>query len=261
MDILSHTLSGIAIGTVAASFVRTSKYSVKKKFLIVLSGALAGAIPDIDAISLWSGFDDFIGNPLGLSRSGREIYFGKLWYSHHGMFHSLFMGLLIPLLWWLLGGIFSRNRLKLAPRIRDRWQRGKLGMLTFFIAYGIHCFEDMITPSGSWGGVRLLYPSAEYYGGWSKIWWWNNYDLFLIILSVILFNLVCQLFKKHRKFLVSFSIVIGVFLFALQIARRPNLNSAWNKNELASKQLQKKFLGSNVFNMMKKFDNSMELNF
>jgi len=95
MDILSHTLSGIAVGTVAAAFVRKSRNSAKKKALIILSGALAGAIPDIDAISLWSGFDNAIGSPLGLNYSGREIYFGKLWYSHHGMFHSLFMGLLL----------------------------------------------------------------------------------------------------------------------------------------------------------------------
>jgi membrane-bound metal-dependent hydrolase YbcI (DUF457 family) len=177
------------------------------------------------------------------------------------MFHSLFMGIFLPLLWWIIGGVFSRNRLKFIPRLNDRWHRGKLGMLTFFLAYTVHCFQDMITPSGSWGGVRLLFPSAEYYGGWSKIWWWNNYDLFLIILSVILLNLVFQMIKKHRKPLVSISLSVGFFLFALQIARRPNLNSVWNKNEIASKQIQKEFLGPKVFKMMKEFDNSMNLNF
>jgi len=60
---------------------------------------------------------------------------------------------------------------------------------------------------------------------------------------------------------VCISFVIGVFLFALQIARRPKQESIWKKNELASKQLQKKFLGTQVFQLMNDFDNSMNLNF
>lgn len=261
MDILSHTLSGIAVGTAVATFVKSSRYSLKRKFYIILSGALAGAIPDIDAISLWSGFDSYIGTPLGLRHSGSDIYFGKLWYSHHGMMHSLFMGLLLPFLWWVIGGTFSRNRQKFIPRLTARWHKGKLGSLAFFLAYSVHCFQDMITPSGSWGGIRLLFPASDYFGGWNHIWWWNNYDLFLVILSVIVLNLLFQLIKKHRRHLVCGCMIVGALIFALQISRRPNLESIWNKNELASKQLQKEFLHPKVYSIMKDFDNSMNLNF
>lgn len=261
MDILSHTLTGIAVGTVGCAFVKRGRNSVRKKALIILSGALAGAIPDMDAISLWSGFDDYIGSTFNLSHTGRQIYFGKLWYSHHGMFHSLFMGALIPVLWLVLGSVIGKRSGSIQNRFQRRFHSGKLGMLIFFSAYALHCFEDMITPSGSWDGVRLFFPSTEYYGGWSKIWWWNNYDLFLIILSVIVVNLVFQLFKTKTKSLVFVSFFVGLALFVIQIARRPNMDTIWNKNEVASKNLQKKFLGTKVYNVMEDFDNSMSLHF
>ena len=261
MDILSHTLTGIAVGTLTSTFVRTSRYSIKKKCLIIFSGALAGALPDIDAISLWSGFDGSIGKFFGLSNSGRAIYSGKKWYSHHGMMHSLFIGVLVPLLWWFIGGLISRNRLQLGSRLKTRWHKGKLGMLTFFMAYAFHCVEDMITPSGSWGGVRLFFPSQEYYGGWGKIWWWNNYDLFLIILLVVVLNLLFHLSKKHRTALASISFIIGIILFNIQILRRSDQSFGWQKNERNSQELQKRFLHPKVYKIVNDFDNSMNLAF
>ena len=95
MDILTHTLSGIAVGTVIASF--TNKGFKQKLGLIALSG-FGGALPDFDAISLWSKFDSTIGELFNLNYTGKEIYFSKLWYSHHGALHSIFGGILIAVI-------------------------------------------------------------------------------------------------------------------------------------------------------------------
>ncbi|MBC7485616.1 MAG: metal-dependent hydrolase [Cytophagaceae bacterium] len=86
MDIITHGLSGVAVGKVAASF--TGK-GVKNKMTIVLLSGLAAILPDFDALSLWSKFDATIGKLFNLQHSGKGIYFSKFWYSHHGFLHSL----------------------------------------------------------------------------------------------------------------------------------------------------------------------------
>lgn len=74
VDILSHTLSGLAIGTVVASFGK----GFRQKSLILLTASLGAALPDLDAISMWPGFDRSIGSWFGLPLSGPEIYSSKL---------------------------------------------------------------------------------------------------------------------------------------------------------------------------------------
>ncbi len=58
MDILSHSLSGVALSTVLLPF---SKFGTKGKTFMLLAGASGGFLPDFDAISLWTGFDLTIG--------------------------------------------------------------------------------------------------------------------------------------------------------------------------------------------------------
>ncbi len=264
MDILSHTLTGMAVGTVIASF---SRGGFKRKSAIILAGTLAGAIPDIDALSLWSKFDSVIGETLGLSHSGREIYFGKLWYSHHGMMHSLLMSVFFPLAWWLLGGSFSKNRQPLKSRLNSRLSRGKFGMIAFFFGYALHLIEDMITPSGSWGGVRLFFPSTEYYGGFGKIWWWNNYDLFLLIITVIFLNCIALLINKKAKQITSGLFILASTLFFFQIQTRGydfqnrQVKNLFTSKENKSKEIQKGILGEKFYQKMQDFDNSISLNF
>jgi len=50
MDIISHTLTGVAVGTVVATY---SDQSWRSKTLIILTGGFGGALPDLDAVSLW----------------------------------------------------------------------------------------------------------------------------------------------------------------------------------------------------------------
>jgi hypothetical protein len=99
LDILSHSLSGLALGTVLASFAQ----GPRRKLAILGIATFGGALPDLDAISMWSGFDRTFGSWFQLNQSGRFIYSAKFWYSHHAFFHSL----LAPLLW--LGLYYGLN--------------------------------------------------------------------------------------------------------------------------------------------------------
>lgn len=95
MDILTHTLCGVAAGTVLAGF---SRKSPKYKLSVIAVSGVGGALPDMDAISLWSKFDGTFGAIFQLNHSGKEIYTSKFWYSHHAFFHSVLAGILFSLL-------------------------------------------------------------------------------------------------------------------------------------------------------------------
>ncbi len=253
MDILTHTISGIAVGTVVASFAQENKTK------IILASAFAGALPDVDVISLWSGFDSSIGRIFDLPR-GSDVYFAKYWYSHHGFMHSALAGLIFALFFGLLGFMAKRFRGFNAPI-----------MLSFFLAFLIHLIEDMPTPASTWGGVRFLFPSSQYYGGFGEIWWWNNYDIFLIVLAVALINLFALLFgaffrTSFFKFITSV-FVIGVSLVVYQVKTRPisfsysGHTKDYKSYEQQSMQIQKTILGKHLFILMDKFDKTLPIYF
>ena len=73
----------MAVSTLlAASFNRT----FYEKCAILGCGALGGAFLDLDAMTLWSGFDPSFGRLYHLHSTGKQIYFGNYWYSHHNFF-------------------------------------------------------------------------------------------------------------------------------------------------------------------------------
>lgn len=266
MDIISHTLTGIAIGTLSAT---VSNNSWKNKGLIIAMGALGGALPDFDAISLWSKFDSTIGLFLGLSHSGKEIYFGKLWYSHHAFMHSLMSPILIIFLVSLTKTIIRRE-FKI-NKILKRINENRFLNLAFFFGFLFHLLEDMPTPSSVWGGVNLFFPSSDYIGGFGNIWWWNNYDLVLIIIGVILLNLIINLipagyYKVKVRSCISVS-SMGIVLFLIQINTRTTDFSYnghtinYDNYELQSKNIQRDILGEKLFEIMTSIDNKIPLNF
>jgi inner membrane protein len=266
MDIISHTLSGVAVGTVVAAISDTS---FKAKDLIILTGGFGGALPDFDAISLWSKFDSTIGAILNLQHSGKQIYFGKFWYSHHAAFHSILAPIILIFLSILTGSIFRRNfRIS---KIRVNILKRKYLLLAFFFGFLIHLLEDMPTPSSVWGGVNLFFPSSSYVGGFGKIWWWNNYDLVLIILGVISLNLLINLIPKiPHKLKTKGSIGVfgfGVLLSIFQINTRTTDFSYtghtknYNQLEAESKLIQREILGDKLFEIMTEIDNKIPLNF
>ena len=263
MDIISHTFTGVAIGTVVAT---ASNLSGRKKGWIILLGGIGGAIPDFDAISLWSKFDSTIGSVLGLGHTGRSIYYGKFWYSHHGALHSVFAALFLLFIAFL--GIAMIRREYSFNAFKRRIIRYRYGCSSFLLGYLLHLLEDMPTPSGPWGGVNLFFPSKTYIGGYGKIWWWNNYDLVLIIFTVIFVNLSINLFSKRyylKKMLASIGVFIfGFSLFIFQINNRPidfSNSASYQEHERESKRIQKDILGDRLYQFMLSVDNKIPLNF
>lgn len=253
MDIITHTTSGLTIAYAGATIANVS---AKEKAMYVLFGALMGALPDLDAISLWSKFDSLFG--WAFHESGREIYSSKKWYGHHGFFHSLAAGLLFATL------------LSLGLK---KWFRAsfKLSIVLLLASYTVHLAEDLITPNGPWGGIRLFFPAAKYIGGGGYIWWWNNYDLYFIVLMLLVgllfVNLIKQFLKIPFRLISSSLVVISASLFIIQMLDRPiNFNAnqshkTYHELEEISVQYQKETLPPTIFNIFRNFDQSIPLYF
>ncbi|MFZ6052054.1 metal-dependent hydrolase [Halocola ammonii] len=266
MDIISHTLTGVAVGTVLATF---SNGSMKEKGSILLAGASGGALPDFDAISLWSNFDSTIGTLFDLEHSGKQIYFGKFWYSHHAALHSILAPIVLIFLSIVAGAVFRRN-FKLS-KVKANVFKRKYSLFAFFLGYVFHLLEDMPTPSSVWGGVNLFFPDSTYVGGFGKIWWWNNYDLVLIILSVIILNLLINLIPKISHKLRTIGSIgvftLGLIFFLFQVNTRPTdfnysgHTANYSQLEAESKLIQKEILGERLFKIMTEIDNRIPLNF
>lgn len=269
MDILSHTFSGMAVGSV---LVHYNKGSIRSKVLTVFISTLGGFLPDIDVISYWSGFDSTIAPIFGLTEPGSTIYHKKYWYSHHALMHSLPMDLILTSLIVLVVKRFKAISLK--GVFRNYWTIP----VGFFFGFMAHLLEDMPTPEFVWGGVAFLFPSDNYWGGTGDIWWWNNYDLFLIIISISIFSLIVSIVKRllRSKFLLNSKRVMctyfffAVITFLIQIKSRPfdfqykgfqGHGYFWLKYELKSKEIQKEILGDSLYEMMESVDNSLSIYF
>lgn len=269
MDILTHTLSGIAIGTVVSSF---STGGIREKLKIVVLSGFAAALPDSDAISLWSSFDSNIGKVFNLSASGKEIYSAKYWYSHHAFMHSAFAAVLfaaiIGLLHYPVDIWFTKPKEK---SLLKSLNKNKLVLIGFILGFWLHLLEDMPTPSSTWGGVNLLWPSRSYVGGTGDIWWWNNYDIFLIVSCVIILNLILLIAGQFTRFnLKKFTAGVFVLGFAfafIQIKTRDfdfaytGYTARFQEFEIESKRIQRDILGDRLYYMMEKFDNNLHFYF
>ncbi len=266
MDILIHTLSGTAT---AAFIAAMSKQTTKVKLCLVLLGAFAGALPDIDAISLWSKFDGTIGKWLHLSHTGGQIYFGKFWYSHHGFFHSLFAAALFASVFILIRKNVFAN-MQWSNYIKS--SQTKTFFLVFFFAYVSHLIGDLPTPGAVWGGVRLFFPFEIYVGGYGTTWWWNNYDIFLTLLSssVVLVSLIYveqKLIQTDFKKLVLATYLLSVLACSYFVSNH-SVNYAYRGNtsrygfyERTSKIDQRLRLGKRVYGYMNKLDQKLPFYF
>ena len=266
MDILTHTLTGAAAGTVAASFLRGG---AGRQTSIVLLSALGGALPDVDALSLWSGFDATIGRWLNLQHSGHSIYFSTFWYSHHGFMHSLAAALLLIVAGWAVASVFSSMR-GASPALAGKLKHKILPASGFAGGYILAILEDMPTPSGVWGGVRFWWPSGTYIGGTGDIWWWNNYDLFLIVAAVVILNILLLLILRTsplKRLMPALVMLVGLGLFLYQIhGRDMDFNyHEYRPNpaqlEQQSLQLQQELLGPRLYGIMHRFDEKLPVAF
>lgn len=263
MDIITHTLSGVAV---AAMMSNVAGSRIKESIVLFFIGALAAALPDIDAMSLWSGFDATFGRWFALPASGRIIYSGNYWYSHHAFFHSLLASMLFSLCFVLVFYLYQRFVRRQIKIERNRLLR--LGF-TFLLAYNVHLFQDMLTPSGSWGGIAYWWPGTNYVGGLGYIWWWNNYDLFLIVVGVVVVNCLIKLLVNNRRqatMLVTSILASALLLFAYQIHQREmNYNykgsAAYQKLEQHSVEEQQRLIGDELVKGMQGVDQLIPLAF
>lgn len=257
MDILTHTLSGLAVGSV---FAGRSIGNFKTKTSIMIFSGFGATLPDIDAISLWSKFDTIFGRLFDLKYSGKVIYSEKFWYSHHGFMHSIAAAILFTLLIWLLLWLFSKYK---NSTLLDK----KLLLFGFISGFIIHLLQDMITPKGPWEGIRLFFPLDIYVGGTGNIWWWNNYNLFLVVITILLINLSILLTFQNSKALVckgaTTTFIVGCLCFIWQVIYIDyNFNNQNFANcEQKSKEIQYKILGKNIYSKMEKLDNFLIIHF
>ena len=266
MDIFTHIVSGVAVATVVAPFA--GKKAVKSVKILGF-GALGGAFPDIDAISMWSRFDATFGRLFGLSHTGREIYGEKFWYSHHAFFHSIVAALVIVAVLMFVGYAFSKIRKKNARiTLAEYCKRNILLYVAFFVGYLLHLFGDMPTPSSVWGGVNMFFPADAYIGGSGKIWWWNNYDIFLLVMLCIIVN--CTVILLCKRYIRQFTLGIALLtlvLITVQINTR-QYDYAYSGNttkyaemEEQSKKEQERILGKRIYKCMKWIDDRLPIYF
>jgi len=253
MDIFTHAAAGAVAG---------SAMSVKfRNPTLILIGILGGVIPDIDAVSLWSGYNSLIAPFFGISRSGKEIYFAKLWYSHRGFMHSIAAGFFLSAIHFGISKIFGKSK-----------KDSLILSGTLFSAYCTHLFLDYHTPAYLWGGMNLFWPWSYYAGGTGRVWWWNNYDVFLILVSAFILLTAYPLYGKFlsgrwRRMVPVLVPVICFVLINIQIFSRSNLYDYTNYSkqykmmEKKSRDEQRKILGKGLYRFMEEVDRRIPFNF
>lgn len=220
---------------------------------------------------MWSRFDCTFGELFDLSHSGRDIYSMKLWYSHHAFFHSLLASIIFGILLLTIICFFKRmtNKSKYIDTSKSLLETHFLYFIVFILGYWAHLLGDLPTPASSWGGIAFMWPSNEYIGGFGKIWWWNNYDIFLLILSSIFIILIVPILsgyiKRKARLFSTIVLSITLCLIILQINTRKydyNQRSVqYAQMEQNSKEEQKRILGKHLYEFMSWFDNQLKFYF
>ncbi len=267
MDLLTHIASGIAAATVVTTW--SGNFLGGKSWKIWLFGALGGAFPDVDAISMWSRFDSTFGQLFGLSHSGRVIYGEKFWYSHHAFFHSLAAVILITLFLFLLNYIFHRLQNKMDLSVTKYVRGNSLLIIAFMSGYLLHLAGDLSTPASVWGGINLFWPGTMYIGGSGKIWWWNNYDIFLLLILCIFANsLIFLSFKPKIKRMLTLCIAFVTFILVIVQINTRQYDYAYKGNtthytemEQHSKEEQERILGISIYRCLEWIDKHLPLHF
>jgi inner membrane protein len=268
MDIFTHTLSGMAAASAVAAL---SSRSLKDKFLMISCGAAGAMLPDLDAVTRWPDFDAVIGNALGLCQTGRNIYYGRHWYSHHNFIHSLAAAAIFTLAGALIGYLYCRRRSRCSSASAFILSTSGF-LLSFFFGYIMHLLGDLPTPDAAWNGIRLFWPLPPFVGGFGYIWWWNNYDIFLIFLvggAINVILMVVNRFIQARPLrYIPALLFLCMFCTAMfQITHRPtSFASAGNPAGHADKErqsltAQKDILGERLYGIMNALDRKIPIPF
>lgn len=177
MTPVGHSATGAAAGGIISPLLN-KVFRIPHRAVIALA-MLGSIIPDIDAASLL--FD-------------HNVYYGKLWYSHHIFFHSLLGALAISVFMsmvYLTFAIAFRGTVNIFRRdkrpLESRLLRFAGAVIASYIGCLVHFLGDCPTPPGPWGGIALLWPSMKMYGGWNRIFWHNWYLIYLSAMFIIIF--------------------------------------------------------------------------
>ncbi len=264
MDAVINILLGACAGLVIAGWNRSRP---SQRFKLMVVGMIGASLPSLDELTLWAGFDRWIGSWLVLPASGHEIYFGTFWYSHQGFFHSLLAGFLLSiLLGWVLSLVYyhiMKGTKSLAAAFRY------LAGYMFAAGFGfyLHLLGDIVAPGGPWGGIRLFYPLHTYVGGWGLTWWWNNYDIALILVLALAIGLIylstAHPLKKGFRLMPMVVLLFSLTSISWQLSQREfNFNHhSYTAREIASKQIQRQLLGDPLTKWMEWFDQKLPVYF
>ncbi|MCI4666865.1 MAG: metal-dependent hydrolase [Bacteroidia bacterium] len=255
-----NILLGLGIGTAMAAWNR-SRPAQQVKLMAI--GALGACFASLDEITLWSRFDDTLGTWLGLEESGVEIFMGTHWYSHQAFMHSILANVLFSTLLLLGMGLVYYKILKGAPSLSSAINYVSVYALTFGLSYFVHLLGDLAAPSGPWHGIQLFFPMEVHVGGWGMTWWWNNYDLSLVLGVVLILNLALIKWipplKKGMRYLPACVCGFALLLISWQLSTRGyDFNKeGYATREKASHHIQEEILGHKIHTMMAKFDEKM----
>lgn len=120
-------------------------------------------------------------------------------------------------------------------------QANSIYFIVFVLGYWAHLEGDLPTPASVWGGIAFGCPFSVYWGGYGKIWWWNNYDIFLLVflsIFLVLFVPVVSKWIKERAKLFSVSLLaITLMLITIQINTR-QYNYAYTNDSSGYAQME-----------------------
>ncbi|TAE50365.1 MAG: metal-dependent hydrolase [Bacteroidetes bacterium] len=264
VDAIINLTAGVAVATtVAAQHACRPAQRIK----ILVSGAIGGLFPDIDSFSVWPVLFGEWGFWQHAAPAGADIYFGKSWYSHLAFMHSLLGLFLSTGAMALLFSMLHTHVFRRSPNMISALMYLGPYTIAFALAYLLHLAGDLISPSGIWGGMALFFPAKQYVGGWGLVWWWNNYDLLVILLLCIVFNLAMTFGLPMRSEASQrppvFMFCLALLWISLQISRRETDFNGQNfvTNETLSHEFQESVLGAPVYHQMRKVDEALPFGF
>ncbi|MCE9500351.1 MAG: metal-dependent hydrolase [Leptospira sp.] len=202
MTPIEHAGCGLATGGILAPGInRIFKVPYWTQDSICVIGAVS---PDLDALTLLF---------------NHSVYYGKLWYSHHIFFHSIFAGFLFGIFvsaFYVISATILRgfrNLFRKEKVILEHRTRKFTGVFLISVTgYCVHFLGDLPTPAGPWGGIALFWPSTKMSGGWSRIYWHNWYLIYISIVFFISFSIVAILAGALSAIPVKFIKWTGYFL-------------------------------------------------
>jgi len=238
LHLVSHFCSGFCVGSILFRFGKGVPGVSTFTFPVLIgTGAM---LPDLDGISIF--FD-------------HEVYYGSSWYSHHGALHSL-IGI-IPL------------SLILASIITIFWNRSKRCtpfrslLLIFALLYSgniIHVIGDLPCPLGPWWGLMMFWPvSTHRFGGWSHIWWLNEYLMMVLFIgalsSFVILGIMAKWPSTQSRRLETILILINLsvlfFLIRFIIVSRYIDPIQWQEYQTA-------LLGEPLYTFLKSWNNTIQ---